>query len=263
MKIAVLADIHGNLEAFTAVLQYLREEKIRRIIHVGDVVGYGPDPLKCLELFMAMAGEKCEVLDPAEKELASGFSADLIMGNHDAAVINFTDISYFNRIAYEAILWTKKQMGLAHQKFLKSVPYSARCHGGAFFHSTPQMTENWYYLDSSEMARESFGHTGKLTFAAHTHKPYLYIRKMDSERVTGHDPEDKKWKLDETASYIINPGSIGQPRDGNYMASFLIWDTEQKTVRYLRLDYDVRKTQQKLVELPLPYILAERLLLGK
>ena len=263
MKIAVLADIHGNLEAFTAVLHYLREEKIRRIIHVGDVVGYRPDPVKCLELFMAMAGKKAEMLDPVEAELVSGFSADLVMGNHDAAVINFTDISCFGRIAYEAIIWTRKQLDRLHQRFIKSFPYSVRFFGGSFYHSTPQMTENWYYLDSSEMARESFEHAGKLTFVAHTHMPYFYIRKPGSGRVTGHDPGEKKWILDETSAYIFNPGSVGQPRDGNYMPSFLIWDTEGKTVRYVRVDYDIRKTQQKLVELPLPYILAERLLLGK
>jgi predicted phosphodiesterase len=263
MRIAVLADIHGNFEAFAAVLEMLQQEKVRRIIHLGDVVGYGPDPVKCLELFMAMKGDPGGSLSDEERTLVSGFSVDLIMGNHDAAVINFTDISYFNRIAYEAIIWTKKMLNPSHQRFIKSFPYSARFNGAAFYHSTPQMTENWYYLDSSEMARESFPHTGKLTFVAHTHKPYLYIKKVNGERVSRQEPEDRKWVLDDLSAYIINPGSVGQPRDGNYLPSFIIWDTEEKTVQFYRIDYDVRKTQKKLSELPLPYILAERLLLGK
>ncbi len=263
MKIGIIADIHSNLEALRAVLKDLKEHKIKTVINCGDIVGYGPDPALCMDMVMAMSGYKSASLSPEDEELAAGFNVVNIMGNHDAGVINFTDISCFNRNAYEALLWTKEQMDGNHFSFLKGLKYKTVYENAAICHSTPNNTRNWYYLDSIEMARESFSQNREILFVGHTHKPYVYSKKLSSGKVTGTYPGNKEMELDGACSYIINPGSVGQPRDGNFMPSYMIWDSGRNTIKMHRCDYDVTITQKRLAATPLPYILGERLLLGK
>ncbi len=263
MKIGVIADIHSNFEALKAVLADLKEKKVKTLVNCGDIIGYGPEPVKCIEMIMAMNGGAAPSLEPAEKELASFFTISNVMGNHDAGAINFTDISCFNRNAYEALVWTREQLGAEHVAFIKTLPYKLEKNGAAFYHSTPQMTRNWYYMDSLEMAQQSFVKGSGHVFVAHTHKAYIYVRRTDGGKISGIFPGERDCALDAANQYIINPGSVGQPRDGNYMPSYMIWDCDARKIKMHRCDYDVMITQRSLAATPLPYILGERLLLGK
>ncbi len=262
MKIAVLSDVHGNFEALQSVLAFLKERSINKIINLGDTIGYGPDPIRCLEYFMYMSGKNADITDD-EKEYLSSFSADVLMGNHDAACVGFSDMSYFNEHAMQAIIWTRGQLQDSHAMFIKNLPYQYRWDTYYFYHATPEDVEKWYYLDSVPMAREYFKKAEReIIFVGHTHKLYLFIYNNANGKVSGAYPQKSVWNIDPNYRYIINPGSVGQPRDGNYMASFMIIDTVTKELTIERVDYDVKTTQAKMMQAKLPYVLAERLALG-
>lgn len=262
MKVAILSDIHGNIEALRATLEFLREKSITKIINLGDTIGYGPDPVACLEYFMFMKGHPVSLSDE-DKDFLSPFSADTLMGNHDAACVDFCDMSYFNEHAHQAAVWTRQQLQYNHASFIKNLPYNFIWDGYYCYHSTPEDTDKWYYLDSEAMAKEYLKKPGRdVIFIGHTHKIYLFIQNNANGKVSGAYPQKADWTIDKNYRYIFNPGSIGQPRDGNYMASLMILDTVTKIVTIERVNYDVKTTQAKMIKAKLPYVLAERLALG-
>lgn len=262
MKIAILSDVHGNFEALHAVLTVLKERSITKIINLGDTIGYGPDPIRCLEYFMYIAGKEVS-LSEEDKEFLAPFSTDVLMGNHDSACVGFSDMSYFNEHALQAIIWTRKQLTDSHEMYIKNLPMSYKWDSYYFYHSTPEDAEKWYYLDSVPMAREYFKKSEReVVFVGHTHKLYLFIYNNANGKVSGAYPQKSVWNIDPNYRYIVNPGSVGQPRDGNYMASFMILDTVTKELTVERADYDVKTTQAKMMQARLPYVLAERLALG-
>lgn len=268
MKKAIIADIHGNYSAFIAVLEFLKSKGIKEIIHLGDIVGYGPEPIRVLEMCMVMAGESPDMLTKLTEEdieLASFFDAKLLLGNHDAAVINFTDLSFFSEDAYNTLVWTKHRLKEYHEKFLKKLPYSIKIEPYTFYHSTPRDTDSWYYVDGVTAARRYFEEIKDedYIFVAHTHKPYIFEYIVETGKIRGKYPKKEHYKLNEGSRYIINVGSVGQSRDGIYFPSLFVLSPETKKVDYYRIDYDVNSTKEKLLANGFSYSLVERLLSGK
>ncbi len=238
MKIAVISDIHSNLEALSTVITFLKEQQIRRIFCLGDVVGYGPRPNECVELVR----RNCEVC---------------LMGNHDHAVIGETDITYFNAHAQESVLWTQRQLTAANMQFLKKLKFQHQLDDILLVHSTPLHPEAWDYIFSEREARYYMDEIPqRLVFIGHSHLPIVFSYnegKRYQERMLLNLTHDR---------YIVNVGSVGQPRDGDPRACFVLYDVEEYILEYVRLEYDVQKTYQEILDHHLPTFLAMRLLSG-
>jgi len=241
MKWAILSDVHGNLEAFRAVIKNLRKERVGRIAFLGDAVGYGADPNKCLILL---------------KELT-----DLIVaGNHDYGAVGLTDISYFNPLAKAAILWTEEELIPEHRTFLREFPLLRQAESITFVHATPNNPEEWDYILYPDEAEEAFrAMTSEISFIGHSHRPMI-LAKAGDEEVTALEEEEAI--LEEGVRYIINVGSVGQPRDGNPHAAYGLYDEARRKYLLKRVSYNVGTAQKKIIRAGLPAYLAERLSAG-
>lgn len=239
MKIAVISDIHANLEAFKSVLKFIKSKKISKIICLGDVIGYGPRPNECVEF----ARKNCEIC---------------LMGNHDHAVLGLTDIYYFNQYAKEAVLWTRRKLSTHNKAYLENLPFSYEMGDALFVHSTPIEPKEWNYIFSEQEARQNLDQVEQsLAFVGHSHIPVIFSYE------NGAFLEDEV-ELDVNKDrYVINVGSIGQPRDGDPRSCFVIYDDETHTVQYIRVDYPKKKTYQEIIDNQLPPFLAMRLLAGQ
>ncbi len=232
MKIAVISDIHGNLEALNAVLSKIDALNAYMIYCLGDIVGYGPNPNECVELIRSR-------------------NIPTIAGNHDKAVTGELSIESFSQVARVGVLWTQSVITAENKKFLNDLPYSIQEHNILFVHSSPDYPEEFRYLLSPEDARESFDYfSNPLTFVGHTHRPVVFCEDNRTIEIS----LDKK--------FIVNVGSVGQPRDGNWKACFVLFDTEQYKLEYIRVEYDVEVVRKKIETIGLPQKLADRLLVG-
>ena len=179
------------------------------IIFLGDIVGYGADPNECIALLRNLAD--CS-----------------IAGNHDFAAVGKTDIENFNPLAREAIVWTQKKLGSENARFLSSLPLHAVRHGFYCVHSTPMQPQLWDYIVTLKDAGVSFDNfTGPLCFVGHSHHPAIFIEDSSGKRFAA---ASSAITLKNDNRYIINIGSVGQPRDGNPLASYGLYDTEYKKV---------------------------------
>jgi len=232
MKIAVISDIHGNLEAFSAVLAEIDKRNIQSIYCLGDIVGYGPNPNECIELMRSR-------IIPS------------VAGNHDKAVTGELSIDSFSQMAKAGVLWTKSEITEENEEYLLNLPYIIQEHNIVFVHSSPDYPEEFRYLLSPEDARESFDYfSTPLCLVGHTHRPVIFCE------------DDKTKEITAEKKFIVNVGSVGQPRDGNWRACFVIMDTEQYTLEFVRVEYDVESVRRKIEANGLPQKLADRLLAG-
>ena len=241
MRYAVLSDVHSNLEAFKVVLTDVEQKKIKDIVFLGDAVGYGPNPNECIDLL----AEMCKTL---------------IAGNHDWGVLGLTDISYFNEYAKYAIEWTRGVLTEKNCKILKSFPVKKENKDDdiLFVHSTPKETEEWHYLLTLWDAEINFHYfDNKFCFLGHSHQPFI-IERFPSGELVIHKESARIKKGDR---YIINAGSVGQPRDGDPRACYTIIDDE--IVRIVRIPYDIETVQKKMKKVLLPSPLIERLSEGR
>ncbi len=235
MAIAVISDIHGNLEALSTALGYIDEQGIKEIYCLGDIVGYGPNPNECIEIVR----QRCKVV---------------LMGNHDYAAIGMARIEYFNQFAKMATYWTMDRLSKENQEFLKQLPFMHQTDMMIFVHSSPSNPSHWYYILSIEDARmemESFKQN--VCFIGHSHVPVVFTKDKALKSDT---------KIEQNQKYIVNVGSIGQPRDGDPRLSFAIFEPGDGSLKYIRLNYNIDKTYQKIIKSGLPTFLAERLLKG-
>ena len=252
MKRAIISDIHGNFEALTAVMNRIGELEVDQIICLGDIIGYGPDPLLCLDTVM----EKCELT---------------ILGNHDQAAI--FDPEGFNPVAMRAIFWTRTQLegdtsnpekADLRWDFLGELPRRHDEGEYLFVHGSPRdptneyvFPENIYEKDLMSMLMSRFE---KICFQGHTHIPGFFT---ESGSFITPEQRDFHFRLDDDKC-MINVGSVGQPRDGDPRSCFVVLDTEEKTVVYNRVEYDVETTRQKIHSVPeLDNMLGDRLLTGR
>lgn len=242
MKIIIFSDVHSNLEAMQAFLSDVKKESPDLFIFAGDVVGYGADPEEVAEIIK----EKVSIC---------------VAGNHDYAAVQKTPLEYFNSVAREAIEWTMEKISKGTKKFLSSLPYTAKFNEITITHSTFSKPEEWEYIISLEQAwREFHFFDTQIGVVGHSHIPFA-VRFKNNKEIQSITVQE--FKLEEGWRYMLNPGSIGQPRDGDPRASFIIYDRDKKMVRFKRIKYNVRKAQEKIIQNGLPSFLAERLAYGK
>jgi predicted phosphodiesterase len=239
MKIAIISDIHSNLQALEVCMDYIdKTAGIEYIAVLGDIVGYGPDPSGCI----ALVREKTE------------FS---ILGNHDSAVAGITDISYFNTVARDAVIWTKDRLSVEELEYLKSLPYTVRKDGLFFVHSSPGEPDAWKYIFCYDDASDEFDNFNeKICFIGHSHLPGIYGK----NGILSHT--DGAVELNPDENYIINVGSIGQPRDGDPRSSFAIYDFDNSEIEIIRLEYNTLDVRKSIIDNGLPEFLGDRLIRG-
>ena len=241
MKWAILSDIHGNLEAFRAVIQDLRNEGVDQVACLGDVVGYGADPNECLAFL---------------RELTEG----VVAGNHDYGAVGLTDIQAFNSAAQAAIQWTREELSGENLAFLRQLPLCRQRGGTTFVHATPHRPHEWNYIFTFPEAEEGFrALAGDLAFVGHSHSPLILAQEAGGE-VKVLSPEEAT--LEESRRHMINVGSVGQPRDNNPRAAYGLYEEVGRKYLLKRVPYDVQGAQKKILKAGLPPFLAERLSRG-
>ena len=242
MRYAILSDIHGNLEAFEAVLKDLTGTDIQKLIFLGDIVGYGPNPDECITLLR----EKFDVM---------------IAGNHDWAVAGKTDINTFNSVARHALEWTIDHLSPDDKNFLAELPLKKEEEGLTFVHASPLNPEDWTYIFSGhEALRNLRAFKYDLCFVGHSHIPSVFVLNEFDELFFSKNFSEII--LEGKIRFLINVGSVGQPRDGSSLASYGILDMKERVFYLRRVRYSFETTQKKILSAGLPFILAERLARG-
>lgn len=240
MRYALIGDIHGNLEALQSTLASIDQEKVDHILCVGDIIGYGANPVECIELVKA----KC---------------SKVVAGNHDYAAIGLTDVDYFNPFAKDALLWTSEQLTEKEINYIASLNLVEREDSFIMVHATLNNPREWGYILNTFDAASNFEvQTDPLCFVGHSHGAVVYMKKENF--ISGHRFISK---LEPNCKYIVNVGSVGQSRDGDYRSAYVIYDHDQQTLKLKRVEYDVQTTQKKILEAGLPQILADRLSIGR
>jgi predicted phosphodiesterase len=241
MKTAVISDVHGNLAALETVLAEARSMGAGEVWSLGDVVGYGPRPQECQDLLAREASLQ-------------------VMGNHDAAVAELTSVAYFNENARKAVAWTQENLDEAHIEALKKMPYTARSGECHLVHSSPDDPTEWRYVTGPGRAKAQFEHfTGQLCFVGHTHVPF--IGDEEGNRAGGEESSARVF-IEEGRRYFVNAGSVGQPRDRDPRASWVLLDRDERSLRIIRTPYDIAGTQSLMGEYEMPSFLIDRLALG-
>ena len=239
MRIAVLSDIHGNLEALEAVIADVERVGVDAIWSLGDVVGYGPNPGACVEIVHARA-------------------AVSLIGNHDAAVAGLTAIEDFNEFARWAVEWTAPRLPAWQIEYLAALPYVHRAAGLICVHASPVEPERWHYIHGAADLDEPFAaFAERVCFVGHSHRPGIYelgAGQPASRRVAaGFAPG---------ARYLVNAGSVGQPRDRDPRAAYALFDDATDRVEIRRVAYPVERTQKRMREEGIPAFLVDRLAAG-
>jgi predicted phosphodiesterase len=246
MKYLVLSDIHSNREALAAILTFVRRKHWDKAVFLGDLVGYGANPNQTVDMVRRL------------KPLAA------IRGNHDKVCSGIEEGELFNRIALEAAMWTRRKLTRANLRWLKELPQGPLVVDGAFAisHGTP-VDEDAYIFGEIE-ALNVFRHTDfPVCFFGHSHFPVVFSLSPDAITTVLTVAPTFRMKLKEGVRYLINPGSVGQPRDGNPLASFALYDSGSRTVTIHRIPYRVAEAQAKILKAGLPRPLADRLAMGR
>jgi len=243
MRYALIADIHANLTAFTAVLDDIkRKERVEEIWCLGDIVGYGPDPHQCLELLRQ-------------------YNHVCVAGNHDWAAIGKLDTSNFNPDAAAACRWTAQQLTPEDVNYLESLPLVIQKGDFTLVHGSPR-EPIWEYLLSTSSAKENFAYfQSPFCLVGHSHMPLVFKYGDDNVCLFSSFSPYAGLILGRNR-LIVNPGSVGQPRDGDPRASYAIYDSERKMIRLYRVPYDIDATQVRMVRHNLPMRLVVRLSYG-
>ena len=243
MRYGILSDIHSNQPALERVVAELDEAGVDRFVCLGDIVGYGPNPNECCEIL-----RKRQVL--------------AIMGNHDEGALSNENDDYFNDLAQEAIAWTRRTITPKNRDYLAALPDEMVFDSFEIVHgSTDGRFE--YILSASEALRALGAAKKPLTFFGHSHIAEVYF--LDPNGGLNHEQllHGGSIAVEPGFRYIVNPGSVGQPRDRNPQASCAIFDERQRSVEIRRVTYDVTEVQRRMQEAHLPHPLAARLALGR
>ncbi len=240
MKYAILGDIHSNLEAFQAVLEDAQKEKVTHYACVGDVVGYAANPHECLSIVREL---NCPV----------------VKGNHDEYASQDDECEHFRPMAADVIKWTRKVLTDEERQWLRDLKFVRFVESFTIVHATLDMPQKWGYVMDKLAAASSFSYQNtSVCFYGHTHQPCAFIR---DGIVKGGQFE--KLRIEPGKKYFINVGSVGQPRDGNPMPAYVIYDMLGNMITLKRIPYDIRQTQAKIMEAGLPEKCATRLEIGK
>lgn len=243
MRYVLMSDIHGNLEALQAALEAARRFEPYQLMCLGDFVGYGADPEPCIEL----AGDKANLM---------------LAGNHDLAVSGIISTDEFNSIARESIDWTREQLSAEDRELLSNLPLQYIDGDYCYTHASPIDPIKFMYIRTLEDVAEVFASIGqRFCFVGHTHLPVLVA--MNTRKGRMEVVRDSRIDLEDHCRYFVNVGSIGQPRDSNPDACMVVLDEEAGSLEFIRVPYDVSKSQGKILSNGLPSYLAERLVLAR
>jgi diadenosine tetraphosphatase ApaH/serine/threonine PP2A family protein phosphatase len=240
VRYAILSDIHGNLPALRAVLADTAG-RADGVLCLGDIVGYGAEPLACVELVAERA-------------------AAVVGGNHEHAVAGLLDLAWFNRHARAAAEWTQAQLDDDHRAYLGRLPLTAEVGDATLVHASPRHPEEWDYLITAEDGFEAFGaFATRYCFVGHSHVPGVWS-------LGSSGPEHERGAVEVAAAagrrYIVNVGSVGQPRDRDTRAAYALWDADAGHIAIRRVPYDVAVARARIEAAGLPRFLADRLASG-
>lgn len=242
MTVALISDIHGNLEALESVLEDIDGRGVSAVYCLGDVVGYGPDPAPCLH----RVAEHCDIM---------------LKGNHEQYAVDGIPEKQLSEMAQVSALWTREQLGDSERAIIDRFEVSRQLADILLVHASPFEPESWHYVLDEREAERAFESTDcDLCFFGHTHLPTTFAQIGDGSvraRI-GHDFDPEP-----DIRYLINVGAVGQPRDRDPRACYVTFDTEQRAVQYHRVDYDIDATQGKMRRADLPGLLVDRLKVGQ
>jgi predicted phosphodiesterase len=240
MKYAIIADIHGNLDAFQVVLDDIKAQNATHIVCLGDVVGYNAQPKECLQIVRDM-------------------NIPCVKGNHDEYCSSEDALEGFNPHAADAVHWTRNQLDAEEKQWLRDLKYTRMAANFTMVHATLDAPQRWGYVFDKLAAAASFPYQNtQMCFFGHTHVPVAFMR--DSVVRGG---TYSKFKIDASKKYFINVGAVGQPRDNNPKSAYVLYDMDAGTIELRRLDYDIAAAQKKIIDAGLPERLAERLAYGR
>lgn len=247
MKTLIISDLHSNDEALKTVLNRVRRKRIDRVFCLGDIVGYGAQPNQVLDRLRALRPRKY-----------------VVRGNHDRVAAGLDDGSSFNHAAKAAAFWTRDHLSAANRRFLLKLPIgpiqvddtSMICHG------SPLDEDQYLFSEADAFAILEYFSASRVIFFGHTHLAAVFSSGPSREATARIYREEAIVKLDRAKRYLINPGSIGQPRDRNPAASCAIFDDERYTVQFIRVAYEISRAQTAILKAGLPRILADRLSFG-
>ncbi|UCD93997.1 MAG: metallophosphoesterase family protein [Candidatus Zixiibacteriota bacterium] len=241
MKVALISDVHGNLEALESTLRDIERQGAEKIHFLGDALGYGCNPNECVRLI----DKHCEIK---------------LLGNHDYAAMGLESTEHFNQLAQASMDWTMAQIKNKTVRIMADFELEAVFLDYYLVHSSPTDPDKWRYILNPEQAVHHFDNfTQSVCFIGHSHYPTYF--ELDPE---GWIAQRIKNVIEcvEDRKYIINIGSVGQPRDNDPRACYVIVNTEKNEIEYRRVEYDVEKTQEKMRKAKLPDFLIERLTIG-
>jgi predicted phosphodiesterase len=240
MRFAIIADIHANLEAFQAVLGDIKIQQCTHFACLGDIVGYNASPKECLDIVREM-GMPC------------------VKGNHDEYCSTDGALDDFNPHAAEAVNWTRDQLTEDDRQWLRDLKYVRMVTSFSIVHATLDGPQRWGYVFDKLAAAASLTYqTTAVCFFGHTHVPVTFIRDAVVRGGTY-----SKFKVEVGKKYFVNVGAVGQPRDNNPKAAYVVYDMDEATIELRRVDYDIAAAQKKILDAGLPERLAERLEFGR
>ena len=251
MRVLVISDIHSNVEALEACLSAAARYEV--VVNLGDVVGYGANPNEAVKKARALGGY-------------------VVRGNHDKAAAGLMDLSDFNPIAGMAAMWTRNQLSAENLAWLRQLPQGPiqipELPEAQFVYGSP-LDEDEYLVTANDAMESLMAAPMAVTFFGHSHVQGAFTSQAGEDGAlrpvyaSVGRAESVDWMLDEDTHYLINPGSVGQPRDGDWRAAFAIFDSETRTVSFHRVPYDLKTAQDRIRAANLPPRLATRLAMGR
>lgn len=246
MRLALLTDLHANKEALDACLAHARLQKADSYAFLGDFVGYGGDPAAVVDTVMAYVAQ----------------GAVAVQGNHDYFIAS-GEKPQMHAEAREVIAWTRTQLSPAQLLFLGGLPLSAKLGNILFVHASAHEPQNWEYVTGTDQAERSLRAShSRLVCSGHVHAPALY-RRADDGKIGTHTPvPGRAIALQPQHQYLVIPGAVGQPRDGNASACYALYDDSARELSYFRIPYDNGAAARKVIGAGLPIVFAMRLIEG-
>lgn len=242
MRVALISDVHSNWEALEAVERDLRRQRVDEVVCLGDIVGYGADPGACLD-FIRERKWPC------------------LMGNHDEAACGAMDLEGYSELAKAGMKYAREVLTKEQKRWLGSRPMAMKAHGAQMVHSSLCEPDQWHYVIDELAAELHFLEQRlRVCFYGHTHVSCIWERMEDSMTL---ETGPRARNLNRASKYLINVGSVGQPRDRNPRACYAIWEPTEERVIFRRVVYDIETAQMKIRAADLPMQLASRLALGK
>ena len=238
---AIVSDIHGNLEALEAVLADVAQHRPGSMVCLGDFVGYGASPNDCIDRLRPMIEHA-------------------VVGNHDLAACGRLKLTYFNANAAMAAQWTDAALTPDNRRYLQELPFAVKWRETLLVHASPAEPENWHYvLSPVEAQAEMEAYQETVCFIGHSHYPGTFDRLDGQVRYS----RGTEIRIEKGHRYLVNVGAVGQPRDGDPRAAYVLYDDAEHVIRHVRVDYDIAGAMKRIIDAGLPRFLAERLQWGE